>query len=120
MPLERLTNCSTGLGIPDSNGVVVGSGDDVLAIRRVSNTPDQAIMPFRRLADCSTSLGIPSSNGGVVGCRDDVPPIGRVSNGQHQAFMPLERLANCSTVLAFQIRMVWSEDLEMMWQPSGE
>ena len=37
MPLERLADSSTSLGIPDSNGAVGRSGDDALPVGRVSN-----------------------------------------------------------------------------------
>ncbi len=83
MPLERIADWSTSLGIPDSNGVVGGSRDDMAPIGRVSNRAHQPIVPLERIADCSTSLGIPDSNGAVVGPGDDVLPIGRVSNGPH-------------------------------------
>ena len=34
---KRLASCSVSLSILDSNGVVIGSGDDALPIGRVSN-----------------------------------------------------------------------------------
>ncbi len=83
MPLERIANWSTSLGIPDSNGAVVGSGEDVAPIGRVSNGQHLVSVPLQRIADWSTSLGIPDSNGAVVRSGDDVAPIGRVSNGPH-------------------------------------
>jgi len=51
VPLERIANRSTSLGIPDSNGGVGGSGDDVLPVGRVSNGPHSASMPHERVAD---------------------------------------------------------------------
>ena len=97
--LARIADYSASLGIPDSNGAVEGSGDDVAPIGRVSNGPHQVSVPLERISDCSTSLGIPDSNGAVVGSGDDVAPIGRVSNGPHQVSVPLERISDCSTSL---------------------
>ena len=37
MPFKRIPKCNTTLRIPDSNGVVGGSGDDVMPIKRVGN-----------------------------------------------------------------------------------
>ena len=34
---ERLSNDITSIGVPDPNGLVIGSGDDVQSIRRVRN-----------------------------------------------------------------------------------
>ena len=79
VPLERISDWSASLGIPDSNGAVSGSGDDVPPIGRVSNGLHQVSVPLERMADWSTNLGIPDSNGVVVGSGDDVLPIGRVS-----------------------------------------
>src|SRR5258706_568383 len=67
VPLERIPNWSTSLGIPDSNGAVRGSGDDVLFIGRVSNGLYPVSVPLESITDWSTSLGIPDSNGEVVG-----------------------------------------------------
>src|SRR5260370_1035629 len=66
MPLERLTDCGTSLGIPDSNGVVTGSGDDVAPIGRVSNGRHPVNVPLEWVTDCGTSPGIPGSNGVIV------------------------------------------------------
>src|SRR5258706_10410147 len=99
MPLERLAGCSTSLGIPGSNGAVVGSGDDVAPIMRVSNGRHPESVPLERIANCGTSLGIPDSNGAIKGSRDDVAPIGRASNGPHRVSVPLERIADCGTSL---------------------
>src|SRR5258707_415412 len=96
---ERLACRGLSLSIPDSNGAVVGSRDDVPPIGRVSNGPHRASVPLERSTDWSTSLSIPYSNGAVGGSRDDVPPIGRVSNGPYPVSVPLERIANWSTSL---------------------
>ena len=81
MPFERTADCSTNLDIPDSNGAVIGSGDDVLPVRRVSNRPYPVGMPLEGIADGSTSLGIPDSNCAVGGSGDDVLSIRRIANG---------------------------------------
>src|SRR5258706_344198 len=80
LPVERLVGYSASRSVPDSNGLVKGSGDDVAPIGRGSNGIHPVGVPHERIADCSTSLGIPDSNGVVVGSRDDAAPIGRVSN----------------------------------------
>src|SRR5258706_2407938 len=82
VPLKRVADWCTSLGIPDSNGAIFGSGSDVLPIRRVSNGPHLISVFLKRIADWSTSLGIPDSNGAVVGSGDDVMPIGRVRHGR--------------------------------------
>src|SRR5260370_1329053 len=75
MPLQRLTNCGASLGIPDSNGAVIRSGDDVPSVRRVSNGLHVFGVPLQRLTNCSASLGIPDSNGAITRSRDDMPAI---------------------------------------------
>src|SRR5258706_3910174 len=91
--IKRSADCSTSLRVPDSNGVVAGSGDDVAPIGRASNGPHHARMPLERIADCSTSLRIPDSNGAVVGSGDDVPTIGGATNGLQPLTMLLSSLA---------------------------
>src|SRR5258706_561676 len=72
MPRERLAGRSTSLGIPGSNGAIVGSGDDVAPIGRVGNGHHQVSVPLERIADWGTSLGIPDSNGVMVGTAECV------------------------------------------------
>src|SRR5258706_13495198 len=67
MPLERIADCGTSLGIPDSNGVIVGFGGAAGRIGRESTGGDPSIKQLERIADCGTSLGIPDSNGVIVG-----------------------------------------------------
>ncbi len=83
MPLKRIAHWSTSLSIPDSNGAVEGSGDDVPPIGRVSHGQHPVSVPLKGIANWRTSLGIPDSNGAVGGSGDDVAPIGRVSNGHY-------------------------------------
>src|SRR5258706_238691 len=71
-PMSRVADCGTSLGIPDSNGVITGSGDDVVPIGGVGNGPHPVSVPLERTADCSTSLGIPDSNGVIEGSGGDV------------------------------------------------
>src|SRR5258706_10938378 len=77
---ERISDCSTSLRIPDSDGGVVGSGDDVPPIGRVSNRIHPPSMPRKRLANYSTGLGIPDSNCVVVGSRHNPGPIRRITH----------------------------------------
>lgn len=58
MPFERIADCITSLGNPDSNGAVAGSGDEVPPIGRVSKGVG---MPLERIAYCCT--GIPRKGG---------------------------------------------------------
>src|SRR5258708_2349988 len=62
VPVERISDCSTILRIPDSDGVVGGSRGDVPPIGRVSNGEHRARVPLKRISDCSTSLRIPDSD----------------------------------------------------------
>jgi hypothetical protein len=92
IPLEGLADRSTSLGIPNSNGAVIGSRDDVLAIGRVSNRESHIIsVPLDQLANRSTSLGVPDPNSAVVGSGDDILAFGRESNRIHtRNYAPLE------------------------------
>ena len=99
-PFEGIADWSTNLSIPDLNGAVVRSGDDVPPIGRVNNGPHPGSVPLKGTANWSTSVGIPDSNGAVVGSGDDVPPIGRVSNGPHPGRVPLEGITDWSTCLS--------------------
>src|SRR5258706_3341610 len=110
MLLERIADWGTSLSIPDSNGVIVGSGDDVASIGRVGNGRHQASVPLERLVDCGTSLGIPDSNSVIVGSGDDVAPIGRVGNRPHRATVPLEKMTGSrpnSSNSPFYDAVVW-------------
>src|SRR5258706_554438 len=80
VPHERTADCSTIFRIPDSDGGVVGSGDDVPPIGRVSNGSHRVSVPLERISDCSTSLRIPDSDGGVGGSGDN----GRASWGERK------------------------------------
>ncbi len=80
MPRKRIAYWRTSLGIPNANGAVGGSGDDVLSVGRACNGNHPVTVPIERIANWSTGLGIPDSDGAVGGSRDDVQPIGRVSN----------------------------------------
>src|SRR5258706_14313936 len=91
---DRVASCSMSLSIPDSNGAIEGSGDDVLPLGRVSNGQHPISVPMEGIADWSTSLGIPDSNGTVETSGDDVTPIGRVSNGPYRVSGGLERIAD--------------------------
>ena len=51
MPFERIADQSTSLGIPGSNGAVVGSRDDVAPVGRASDGPHPVSMPLERIAD---------------------------------------------------------------------
>jgi hypothetical protein len=88
MPLQRFSNYSTCLGIPDSNRVVQRSRDDVPTIRRVGNGIHSAGMPLERLTACNTSLSIPDPNGLVIGSGNDLPPIGGIAYASNIAGMP--------------------------------
>src|SRR5258708_39394308 len=77
---QGLADCSTGLGIPDSNRLVIGSRNDAAPTGRVGNSPNPIGMPLKRLANCNTGIGVPDSNGVVGGSGDDVLPIRRVGN----------------------------------------
>ncbi len=99
VPFERIADWSASLCTPDSNGAVLGSGDDVLPIGGICNGPHRASVPLERIADWRTRLGIPDSNGAIEGSGGDVLPTRRVNNGQHGVSVPLERIADWSTSL---------------------
>ena len=61
VPLS-ISNCSTSLGVPGSNGAVAGSGDDVAPIGRISSGQNPARVALWRNTNYSTSLDIPNSN----------------------------------------------------------
>src|SRR5258706_15784904 len=65
MALERLAGCSTGLSIPDSNGAIVGSGDDVAPIGRVSNGRQERKGPLEGKAEDVGGRGILKKKGGI-------------------------------------------------------
>ena len=100
MSHEGISDWSTSLSIPDSNGAIGRPGDDVMTIGRVSNGQYPMGMPLERTADCSTSIGIPDSKGAVGRSGDGVPPIGRISNGLHPVSVPLKGIADRSTSLS--------------------
>src|SRR5258706_12033334 len=54
MPLEKIAYCGTSIGIPDSNGLIVGSGDDVAPIGRVGNGQHRVTQPRTTITDRGT------------------------------------------------------------------
>src|SRR5258706_11724776 len=80
VPRYRIADWGTSLGIPDSNGVIVGSGDDVAPIGSVSHRIHTPIMPRKRLANYNTRLSIPDSNCVVGGSSDHAGPIRRIAH----------------------------------------
>src|SRR5258706_10872254 len=75
MPLERLAGRSTSLGIPDSNGAIVGSGNDVAPIGRVGNGLHHARVPLERIADGDPKIALPDSSHAPIASADDVLTI---------------------------------------------
>src|SRR5882757_2299044 len=95
MPLERIANWSTSLGIPDLNGVVVGSGDDVVPIGRVSHGIYPPIMPRKRLPNYCTGLSIPDLNRLVIGSGDDAGPIRQIIHARYRPSMSSPLYGRC-------------------------
>ena len=80
MPCQWLAHRCSRLRIPDSDRVVIGARDDILAIWRVCNTRDTTGMSCQWLAHRCSRLRIPDSDRVVPGARDDIPAIWRVCN----------------------------------------
>src|SRR5258708_14239768 len=96
MLTERYTNCSPSLGIPDSNGIVPGPGEDMPPIGRERDGVDPLGMPYERHVDYSTGTCVPDPNRIGPGSGKDVAPIRRVSNGMHTGGLH-KRVSNCDT-----------------------
>ena len=70
----------TSPGIPNSNGAIRGSIEDIPPVRRVSKRLHRQSVSLERIANWSTTLVIPDSNSAVLRSGGDIPPIGRVSH----------------------------------------
>ena len=75
--LERLTSA----GEPDSDALVVSSGNDLAAIRRKRNPVDRARVSFEDFLKRPVG-GSPNSNGSILPGRGDPGPVGGIGDAE--------------------------------------